>query len=95
MNARASGRCVLWVIQPPPGAFDAKVNDCNPSVVPGAQLMVTDAHEGEVVDRLTVDGGGAVVDDGGTVVVVVVVVVVGGVSSSVVVASRVRLATLS
>ena len=83
---------MLWVIQPPPGAFDAKVNDCNPSVVPGAQLMVTDAHEGAVVDRLTVDGGGAVVDDGGTVVVVVVV---GGVSSSVVVASRVRLATLS
>ena len=82
------------MIQPPPGAFDAKVNDCNPSVLPGAQIMVTDEHEG-VADRLTVDGGGAVVDDGGTVVVVVVVVVVGGVSSSVVVASRVRLATLS
>ena len=75
------------MIQPPPGAFDAKVNDCNPFVVPGAQLMVTDEHEG-VADRLTIDGGGAVV-------VVVVVVVVGGVSSSVVVASRVRLATLS
>ena len=82
---------MLWVIQPPPGVFDAKVNDCNPSVLPGAQIMVTDEHEG-VADRLTVNGCGAVVDGGGTVVVVVVV---GGVSSSVVVASRVRLDTLS
>ena len=73
---------MLWVIQPPLGAFDARVNDCSPEVVPGAQLMVADAHEGAVADRLTVSGGGG----GAVVVVVVVVVVVGvGVSSSVVV----------
>ena len=83
---------MLWGIQSPPGAFDARVNDCSPEVVPGSQLMVTDAHEGAVADRLTVSGGGG----GAVVVVVVVVVVVGvGVSSSVVVASRVRSGTLS
>ena len=82
------------MIQPPSGAFDARVNDCSPEVVPGSQLMVTDAHEGAVADRLTVPSGGAVVGGGGAVVVVVVVGGV-GVSSSVVVASRARLATLS
>ena len=54
------------MIQPPPGAFDARVNDCSPEVVPGSQLMVTDAHEGAVADRLTVSGGGGVVDGVGT-----------------------------
>ena len=79
------------MIQPPSGAFDARVNDCSPEVVPGSQLMVTDAHEGAVADRLTVPSGGAVVGGGGAVVVVGGV----GVSSSVVVASRVTSATLS
>ena len=80
--------------QPPPGAFDARVNDCNPEVVPGAHWMVTDVHEG-VVDRLTVPSGGAVVVGGGAVVVVGGTVVGVGASSSVVVALRVRLDTLS
>ena len=83
------------MIQPPPGAFDARVNDCSPEVVPGAQLMVTDAHEGAVADRLTVPSGGAVVVGGGAVVVVGGTVVGVGASSSVVVALRVRLDTLS
>ena len=66
MNARASGRCVLWVIQTPPGAFDTRTNNCNPSVVPGAQLTVTDEHAGTTA-KVTSSGGG-----GGVVVVVVV-----------------------
>ena len=82
---------MLWVIQTPPGAFDARVKNCNPSVVPGVQLTVTDEHAGTTA-KVTSSGGGG----GAVVVVVVVVVVVGaGVSSSVVVTSRVRSATLS
>ncbi len=39
-----------WPIQPPPCAFDARVNDSNPAVLTGAQLTVTDAHGGVGVD---------------------------------------------
>ena len=53
------------MIQPPPGAFDARVNDCSPEVVPGSQLIVTAAHAG-VVDLLTVPNVGGVVDGVGT-----------------------------
>ena len=81
------------MIQPPSGAFDARVNDCSPEVVPGSQLMVTDAHEGAVADRLTVPSGGAVVGGGGAVVVVVVVGA--GVSLSVVVTLSVWSSTSS
>ena len=83
---------MLWVIQPAPGAFDARVNDCSPEVVPGAQLMVTAEHAGTTARLTSPNGGASVVVVGGGVVVVVGGV---GVSSSVVVASRVRSATLS
>ena len=39
-----------WPIQPPPCAFDARVNDSNPAVLTGAQLTVTDAHGGVGVE---------------------------------------------
>ena len=81
LTEKTSGK----VIQPPPGAFDTRTNDCNPSVVPGVQVTVTDEHAG-TASKVTSSGGGG----GAVVVVVVVVVVVGtGVSSSVVVASKV------
>ena len=92
VNDRAPGRCVLWVTQPLLGACVARVNDCNPSVVPGTQLMVTAEHAGTTSRLTSPNGGASVVVVGGGVVVVVGGV---GVSSSVVVTSRVRSATLS
>ena len=66
-NDRAAGRCVLWVIQPAPGALEASENDCNPDVVPTPQCNVTAEHEGMAemltapTDRMDVVGGGEVV----------------------------------
>ena len=83
------------MIQPPPGAFDTRVNDHNPSVVPGTQSRVTDEQPG-IADRLRVPTGrGVVVDGGGGGRSVVVGGVMSSTSSSVVVTSRVRSATLS
>ena len=67
----------------------ASENDCRPTVVPGAQWMVTDEHPG-TADRLTVPSVGAVVDGGGSVVVVGT-----GSSSSVVVTATVLSVTES
>ena len=50
VNERAVGRWVLWVIQPPPGAFDAKVNDCTRPGSRRCQLKGSDAHGGVGVD---------------------------------------------
>ncbi len=69
-NERAAGRCVLWVIQPPPGAFEASENDCRPEVVPTPQCSVTVEHDG-MDEMLTVPNGGAVVVGAGASVVVV------------------------
>ena len=85
LTEKTSGK----VIQPPPGAIDTRTNDCNPSVVPGVQVTVTDEHEGATA-KMTSSAGG-----GGVVVVVVVVVVGAGVSSSVVLASKVWSSTPS
>ena len=75
-----------------PGAFDTRTNDCNPSVVPGAQLMVTDEHAGAAARATSPNSGGVVVEVGGGVVVVVVGA---GVSLSVVLASKVWSSTPS
>ncbi len=88
LTEKTSGK----VTQPPPGAFVTRTNDARSDVVPGAQLMVTDEHEGATARATSPNGGGVVVEVGGGVVVVVVGA---GVSSSVVMASRVRLATPS
>jgi len=86
---KASG----WLIQPgPSGAFATRTNDCNPSVVPGAQTRVTDEHDG-LTTKLISPTSASTSGSGAIVVVVVVVVVME--SSSSVVTSGVRSATPS
>ena len=58
------------MIQPAPGALEASENDCRPDVVPTAQWMDTDEHDG-IVETLTVPNAGAIVIGVGATVTVV------------------------
>ena len=52
LNERASGRWVLWTVQPPPGALEASTSDSRSAVVPTLHWIVTDEQDG-TVERLT------------------------------------------